>query len=141
MSWSKKEMQNIKKHLPEIDRILKNSNLSTKISIFFSYTAFLDDYDPYESNTADAKLNPKTIRGYVTEVSPQALIYKQYGLHNIGAKEIVCDARYAEWFRKCAKITIDGDEYQIFKEATGSRCIISDRKFKMIRVVVSRRTQ
>ena len=134
-------MPRINRHLKEAEKIFKNSNTSTKISIFFSTIGYPDDYDPYENNTTDAKLNPKTIRGYVTDISPEALVWKQYGLHNIGAKEIICDARYKEWFLKCAKITIDSDEYQVFKEATGSRAIISDRKFKMIRVVISRRTQ
>ena len=131
----------IKKHNKEVDKILKDSNLSTKISIYFGYTTFGDDYDSYENNTVDAKLNPKTIKAYVRDVSPEALVYKQYGLHEVGAKEILCDARYKEWFLKCSKITIDGDEYQVYKEATGQRAIITSRPFQTIRVVVSRRTQ
>lgn len=131
----------IKKHNKEIDKILNDSNLSTKVSIFFKYTTYGDDYDEYEKNTIDAKLNPKTIKAYVRDVSPEALVYKQYGLHEVGAKEIICDARYKEWFEKCAKIVIDSKEYQVFKEATGQRAIITSRPFQTIRVVVSRRTK
>lgn len=131
----------IKKHNKEIEKLLTDSNLSTKVSVYFKYTAYGDDYDKYEKNTVDAKLNPKTIKAYVRDVSPEALVYKQYGLHEQGAKEILCDARYKEWFEKCAKIVIEGKEYQIFKEGAGQRAIITNRPFKMIRVVVSRRTQ
>ena len=134
-------MVRIKKHNKDIDAILKDSNMNTKVLVFFSYTTYGDDYDGYENNTVDAKLNPKTLKAYVNDISPQALIYKQYGLQEIGAKEILCDARYKSWFEKCAKITIEGDEYQVFKEAAGGRAIISDRKFKTIRVVLSRRTK
>ena len=91
-------MLNIKKSNKEINKLLTNSNLSTKVQIFFSYTTWGDDADPYENNTTDAKLNPKTIKAYVRDVSPEALVYKQYGLHEVGAKEILCDARYKEWF-------------------------------------------
>jgi len=134
-------MINIKKSNKEINKLLENSNLCTKVQVFFSYRTFSDDYDNYENNYTDAKLNPKTLKAYVTDISPQALVYKQYGLHEIGAKEILCKDRYKSWFKKCSKITIDGDEYQVFKEAAGSRMIITDRPFKLIRVVVSRRTQ
>lgn len=134
-------MINIKKSSSQINKLLENSNLCTKVSVFFSYRSFGDDYDNYENNYTDANLNSKTLKAYVTDISPQALVYKQYGLHEIGAKEILCKDRYRNWFEKCAKITIDGDEYQVFKEAAGNRAIITSRPFKTIRVVVSRRTQ
>jgi len=134
-------MVNIKKHNKEIEKLLKNSNFSTKISIFFSSRSYPDDYDEYENNYEDAELNPKTIKAYVTDINPNALVYKQYGLHEIGAKEIVCKDTYKNWFEKCAKITINGDEYQVFKEASGQRMIITSRPFKLIRVVVARRTK
>lgn len=131
----------IKKHNKEIERILSDANLSTKVSIFFSYKSFGDDYDEYEANAIDLKLNPKTIRAYVCDITTEALVYKQYGLHEIGAKEIICDARYKEWFEKCSKIVINGNEYQTFKEAAGQRAVITSRPFNTIRVIVNRRVQ
>lgn len=131
----------IKKHNKEIDRLLNDANLSTKVSIYFGYKTFGDDYDEYEANSIDAKLNPKTIKAYVRDVSPEALVYKQYGLHEVGAKEILCDAKYKTWFEKCAKIVIDSKEYQVFKEASGQRMIITDRPFQTIRIVLSRRVK
>ena len=133
-------MINIKKSHSQINKLLENSNFTTKVKVFFSYRSYGDDYDPYEANATDAKLNPKTLKAYVTDISPQALVYKQYGLHEIGAKEILCKDRYKNWFKKCSKITIDGDEYQVFKEGAGQRMIMTDRPFKLIRIIVSRRT-
>ena len=134
-------MTNIRNSNKTINKLLKNSNFTTKVSIYFSYTGYDDDYDKYENNTIDMKLNPKTIKAYVTEISPDALVYKQYGLNEIGAKEIICEAKYRNWFEKCAKITINEKEFQIFKEAASQRSIITSRPFNLIRVVVSRRDQ
>jgi hypothetical protein len=68
-------------------------------------------------------------------------VYKSYGLHEQGAVEVLCSDRYKEWFERCSKIIINTKEYQVFKEAAGQRAIITNRPFKMIRVVLSRRTK
>ena len=125
----------------QITDLIENPALTTKIYIYFGYITYGDDYDEYEKNTIDAKLNPKIIKAYVRDVSPEALVYKQYGLHEQGAKEVICDAKYKAWFEKCAKIVIDSKEYQVYKEGAGQRAIITERKFDMIRVVLSRRTK
>lgn len=131
----------VNKHNKDVEKIFKDSGLSTKIQIFFSTKSFPEDYDPEENNYTLSKLNPKTIRGYITEVSASSLVWKSYGLHNIGAKEILCDSRYKSWFQNCAKIMIENEEFQTYREAAGGRAIISERKFRMIRVLVAKRTQ
>jgi len=122
-----------------IAKILKNANFTTKITIYFSTKSAGDDFDPYEDNYTYSNLNPLTIKGYVTELSPEALVWKQYGLQEIGAKEVLCDSKYADWFRKANKIVIDGDEYSIFKEGVGNRAIIQKRPMKLIRVVLQKK--
>ena len=134
-------MLRINQHNKDVEQILKDSNLTSKIQLFFSTKTWGEDADPCEGNYTLSKLNPKTIRGYVTEVSASSLVWKSYGLHNMGAKEILCDSRYKTWFQNCAKIMIDNEEFQTYREATGGRAIISERKFKMIRVLVAKRTQ
>lgn len=134
-------MPDINNRLSFARKLLSNKKFTTKIKIYFSTKIAGDDFDPYEKNYTYSNLNPKTIKAYVTQISPQALVYRQYGLENMGAQEVVCDSRYEEWFKACNKIEIGGDEYQVFKEAAGSRSIISDRKFKMIRVVITQRSQ
>src|SRR4030042_2693044 len=100
------------------DLIRKNK---TKVSIFMSSKTLVD---PYEKNYTFADLNPKTIKAYVTEISPEALVWKSYGLKEMGAKEIICEDRYAEWFKLCNKVEIDGDQYEVFKEGNANRAII-----------------
>ena len=126
------------KKIPFASRIFKHSDFSTKITIYFSVKTAGEYFDPYEQNWTYTNLNPLTIRGYVSEITSEALVYKQYGLQNMGAKEILCDVKYKSYFENANKLEIDGDNYLVFKEGTGNKTLISNRTKKIIRVVVTR---
>jgi hypothetical protein len=98
-----------------------------------------DDFDPYEENYVYSNLNPIIIKGYVRDFSPSALIWKNYGLHEQGAKELICDKRFETALKNANKIEIDGVAYQVYKEAIGNRTLITKRPFGIIRVVLSRK--
>jgi len=123
-----------------INNLLQNKDFATKIEIYMSTKAYGDDYDPYEKNFTYSNLNPLTIKGYVSEISPEALVWKTYGLKEMGAKEIICESRYAQWFRDANKIKISGDEYEVFKEGVGNRAIIQARPYNLIRVMLQKKT-
>lgn len=131
-------MINIFKKNKQINQLINSANLSTKISIYFSSKTAGDYYDSYEKNYTYTNLNPLTIKGYVRDIKPEALVWKQYGLSEIGAKEIICEDKYGDWFRNCTKIVIDGDTYQTYKDNTGNKFIITKLPFKLIKVVVSK---
>jgi len=122
----------------DIIKFLRDSEYMTKIKIFFSSKIASDDYDSYSQNYTFTNLNPITIKGYVRDISPEALVWKQYGLAEVGAKEVICDRKYRKWFEKCNKITIGGDEYTVFQNQSGGRAIINDRPMKIIKIVLSR---
>ena len=126
------------KKIPFVSKIFKHNDFSQKIKLYFSTKIAGEFFDPYEENYTYTNLNPLTIRGYVSEISPEALVYKKYGLQNMGAKEILCDVKYKSYFENCNKIEIDGDNYLVFKEGTGNNTLISNRTKKIIRVVVTR---
>ncbi len=127
------------KYLSDINRILSEKGLTTKVKIYFSTKAAGDDYDGYEANYVYTNLNPITIKAYVREITPESAFWKQYGLHQAGMKEIICYDKYKSYFENANKIEIDSIEYQTFKGGTGSRTLITKRPFKMLRVVVSRK--
>jgi len=131
-------MLNLKKSNQEIRDLLQNSNIATKILLYFSTQTIGADYDPYEKTYTYTNLNPITIRGYVRDIKPESLVWKQYGLAEVGAKEIICDETYAESFRLCNKIEIDGDVFQVYKENVGNRHLITKRPLKLIKVVVKK---
>ena len=128
----------MQKKLRVAQDILKNNEVSSKIYMYFASKAAGDDYDPYEQHKVETNLNPIVIKGYVREINPEALVWKQYGLANIGAKEVVCDAKYDSYFRSCKKIKIDNIEYQVFKEGAGNKAILQQRPFQTMRAVISR---
>ncbi len=127
------------KRIKSISKLLKKSEFRTKVLIYFSTKAYGNDYDPYEGNATLTNLNPKTIYAYVSDITPEALVWKQYGLSQIGAKEILCDKKYRNWFEKANKITIEGNQYSVFMEGTGSKAIITERQANLIRVVLTRK--
>jgi len=128
---------NISKRIPTILKLIKEN--STKVEIYMSYKAAGDDFDPYEKNYTYYNTNPLMIKAYVTEVSPEGLVWKAYGLKEMGAKEIFCDSKYENWFRLCNKVKIDGDEYEVYKEGTGGRAIIQKRPHCLIRVMLQKK--
>jgi hypothetical protein len=122
-----------------INKLLeKNEQLRTKIKIYFSTKSAGDDYDPFEKNYTYTNLNPITIRGYVSQLTPTSLVWRNYGLKETGAKEILCDAKYKTWFENCNKVEIEGETYQTFREGTGNRAIITSRPYNLIRVVLQK---
>jgi hypothetical protein len=131
-------MLNLHKKNKFISDLLNHSYISTKITIYFATPRADEDYDPEEKNYVYDNLNPYTIRGYVREVDATKLVYKQYGLSEQGAVEILCEDKYESYFRNANKIEINGYEYSVFKEAVGKRSLITLRPFCLMRVVLKR---
>lgn len=119
-----------------VNELIESDEYSTKINLFFSTKIAGEDFDPYEKNYTYDNLNPLTVKGYVRDITPEALVWKSYGLQEAGAKEIICRAKYEEWFKLANKIIIDGDTYELYKEGTGGKALITKRPFRLIRVVL-----
>ena len=127
------------KILKEIHNIINEKEYSSKIRLFFSTQSKGDDYDKYEQTKEYTNLNPLTIRAVVSMVSPEALVWKQYGLSEIGAIDIVTEKKYKKWFELCNKVEYNNDSYSVLRDATGSRAIIQDRPNNTIRVILQKK--
>lgn len=129
------------KNIQSLHDIIKYSEFSKKIQIYFGSRTVGEDYDPYEQNYEyeTNELNPMTIKAYVTQVSPTQLVYKQYGLDKQGAVEIITEGKYESWFEDAVKITIDSVEYEVYRDAVGGRSLITKRPNKLMRVVLTRK--
>ncbi len=121
-----------------IKKLINHSSYNTKVRIYFSTKSFGDDYDPYEAKATYTNLNPLTIKAYVREISPEALVWKQYGLQNMGAKELLCEDKYKNYFENCNKLEIAGVDYFVFKEGTGNKTLIIERPNKLLRVIITK---
>jgi len=131
-------MLNINKRNKEVENLLKTSYNTTKILIYFSTKTAGADFDPYEKNYTYTNLNPKAIKAYVRDIKAEKLVWNQYGLAEAGAKEIICEEKYAEWMRLATKIEIDSDAYQVYKDNVGGKMLIEKRPFKLCRVILQR---
>jgi len=129
----------MKKKNTIIRQILKHKDFTTKISIYFSSNTAGDDFDPYEANYTKTQLNPKTIKGYVRDISPESLVWRSYGIAETGAKEVLCEKRYKNYFLNAARIEIDGDEFTVYISATGNRVVLTEIPFETIKVVLSKK--
>lgn len=127
------------KRLPEITKCLNDRNFNTKIKVYMSTKVMGPGYNPYEGNYTTGNLNPITVKGYRKEISPSSLVYRQMGIKETGAVQIVCDEKYKSYFELCNKIEIEGDEFEVYKTAVGSRASIQKQPYKMIRVVLSKK--
>jgi len=107
--------------------------------LYFSSKYAGDDFDPEEANYTYTELNPITIYGVVREISSEALVWKQYGLKETGAVEIITDVKHKVKFEGCTKIKIDSEEYQVYREGTGGRALIQARPAKLMRVILQRK--
>lgn len=127
------------KKIPSVIDFLNSKEFTKKITIYLATKVAGEDFDTYENNYTNSLMNPVTIRGYVSTLSPEALVYKQYGLANIGAVEVITTSNHKNYFALASKVLIDGVEYQCFREGTGNKTIIQDRPAGLIRVVLTRK--
>jgi len=129
-------MLNIHKRNKEIERMLRNVEFSTKIYLFMSTKTAGEDFDPEEKNYTYTNLNPYVVKGYVRDIKAESLVWRQYGLAETGAKEVLCEYKYAQWFRLANKIEIDGDSYQVYKENVGNRFLIEKKPFNIAKIIL-----
>ena len=129
----------------EFKDLLTRGYTATKGKLSFAYEGVEDGYDPFEQNTTPVNLNCRTISGYVHNLTPEQLIYKSYGLTNMGAVEIIVEDKYYDWFKTANKIEIDDIDYRVMREgnADGTNSnprgtIVAKRAFKMCRIVLVR---
>jgi hypothetical protein len=109
------------------------------IHVYFALKSTGDDYCSEEKNYTYTNLNPKTIKGYVSSVSPEKLVWRQYGLSETGAVEVLTSDRYIEWFKKANRIVIDNVDYSVYKVGSDNRVLIDRRAGGLIRVILQKK--
>jgi hypothetical protein len=121
--------------LPFLQRLINDGG--TKVYLYFATKMAGDNFDPYEKNYVDVNLNPNVIKGYMTTISPEALVWTQYGLNEIGSVELFCETKYTSWFKQAKRIVIEGNDYSVF--TAGGRLMIQDRPYGVIRVILQKK--
>lgn len=125
--------------IKNVRNLFRDKNLTKKVQLYFHTLTAGEDFDPEEKNYTETDLNPVTLKAIVTQVSPEALVWKQYGLAETGAVEILADKVHINKFKICSRVVIEGDEFQVFKDGTGDRALIQERSGNLIRVILQRK--
>jgi len=125
--------------LPEAQRLLTDPEFSTKVYLYFATLVAGEDFDPYESNYQHQVLNPITIKAYVSQVAPNTLVFKEIGLHETGAVQVITEEKHRGWFENASKIVIEDNEYQVFRFGTGSRSFVQSRPMKLVKIYLTRK--
>ena len=118
--------------------VLRDQQINTPIQIFMSTLIAGEDYDSFANNYTSTNLNPITIYGYVREISPETAFWKQYGMYQTGMVEIICQKLYEQYFTLANRVVIGGVDYQVYKEGTGNKTMITERPGQLLRVVLTR---
>lgn len=136
---SEKRKMTKPKVLRRLSKLYKSfyKDYERNIKIYFSSQSLGDSFNPRENNYVDSNLNPMIIKGIVTEISPEKLMWKPYGTERGSVVEVLLDAKYKEWIKLASKIEIDSKSYMVYKEATGNNVAIHDRPFQQIRVILT----
>jgi len=129
---------NIHKTTPEFRNLLKDKNFSTKVYIYPSTKTAGEDYDSEEQNWTYTNLNPIVVKAYVRDIKPESLVWRQLGIAETGAKELICEYRDVQKFRLANKIVIDSDEFQVYKDNVGNRVSITKLPMGLAKLVLKK---
>jgi len=127
------------KKINRIYNLIEDKQFRTKAKLYFSTKTAGADFDPYEENYTTSNLNPVIVKGYVKQLTVTSLVWKNYGLKEQGAIEFFCREKYRNWFENCNRILINDEDYEVFKEGTGGKCIITSRPFQIIKVILQKK--
>lgn len=127
------------KKIKVIHDLLKNKDFTKLIRIYFATKIADEDFDEEYKNYTYTNLNPITIRGTVTYLAPDKVVYKLYGKAEQSFVEVVTDAKYRQYFEQANKVEVEGKEYAVFRDKVGAGSGIQSRSNDVIRVVLERR--
>lgn len=123
------------------EELFRKRQGTVKVKVFMKSSKSIGtNYDPFRNtNYTKTKQNPIFIQALVRDVSPEKLIYKEMGVSETGAKELVIHSRDVNAIKISERIEIDGENYYIYNDRVGNKLQIFKRSFDYYRVIIFRR--
>lgn len=130
------------KRLIDVSSLFKDRYEQVAIECYFSKQVVNAGSDELEMKYSNETTGMRVINeAFIRELSAERLVYKQYGLKELGALEILCDARYTDWFKLATKIVVNNTEYEVYSDKLSNNgSLIQKRPFNMIRVTITKRS-
>ncbi len=81
-----------------------------------------EDFDPFRNTGfVQQNQNPLPVKVLTKTVSPNSLVFKEIGLTEAGAIQIILHDRDVELIKNSEKIIIENREYYVFNDAVGNK--------------------
>ena len=81
-----------------------------------------EDFDPFRNTGfVQQNQNPLPVKVLTKTISPNSLVFKEIGLTEAGAVQIILHDRDVELIKNSEKIIINNIEYYIFNDAVGNK--------------------
>ncbi len=99
------------------------------------------NFDP-DRNTGyvQKNQNPLTVKVLTQIITPNSLIFREMGLTEAGSLQIILADNDVELFKNSEKITIDNNDFYVYKDAVGGKVQILPTQFaKFSKIVLSRK--
>lgn len=99
----------------------------------------VNNFDPLrDTGFVQQKQNPLPVKVLTQTITPSSLIFREMGLTETGAIQIILADRDVELFKNSEKITIDGKDYYIYRDAVGGKVQILPTQFaKFSKIILS----
>lgn len=99
------------------------------------------NFDPFrDTGFVQKNQNPLPVKVLTKVITPSSLIFREMGLTEAGALQIILQDRDVELFKNSEKITIDNIDYYVFRDAVGGKVQIFPTQFaKFSKIILSRK--
>lgn len=99
------------------------SNYNEKIKIFLpGATTKSDNYDKYRDvGYQKNSQNYLTVKAWIRDTTPNELVYKQIGIHALGAKKLIVKNNDISLFKLAEKILINEELFYVYNDAVGNK--------------------
>lgn len=114
---------------------------SIKVAVFLkSFQSKGSNFDPFRNiGFVKAKRNPVWVAVIKKTLSANSLIYRQMGLNETGAIELIIKDNDVPFITLSEKILVDDKEYYVYNDAVGANVQVFDLQFGYSKIVLFRK--
>lgn len=100
-----------------------------------------EDFDPFRNTGfVQQNQNPLPVKVLTKTISPTSLVFKEIGLTEAGAIQIILHDRDVGLIKNSEKVIIENREYYVFNDAVGNKLQIFDTDYsKYAKIILFRK--
>lgn len=96
-----------------------------------------ENFDPFRNvGYVQQNQNPLPVKVLTQTITPSSLIFREMGLTETGAIQIILANRDVELFKNSERIVIDKKDYYVYRDAVGGKVQITSTQFSSFSKIV-----